>query len=99
MLNKHGHGMVYFGIKNDGTIFGQQLGKDTTSDISREIKNYIRPVISPSISCLDIENKTVIKVEAYGEDKPYAAYGRYYLRSDDEDFDNDKYSIGRIIHQ
>ncbi len=85
MLNKHGHGVVYFGVKNDGSIFGQLIGKDTTSDISREIKNYIRPIISPSISIVEADNKTIIKVEAYGEDKPYAAYGRYYLRSDDED--------------
>ncbi len=85
MLNKHGHGVLYFGIKNDGSIFGLQIGKDTTKSISKEIKNYIRPVISPTISLLEIDNKNIIKVEAYGEDKPYAAYGRYYLRSDDED--------------
>lgn len=85
MLNKHGHGILYFGVKNDGSIFGQQIGKDTTSHISKEIKNYIRPVVSPIITTLEMEQKNVIKVEAYGEDKPYAAYGRYYLRSDDED--------------
>lgn len=32
-----------------------------------------------------MENKKNVKVEVYGEDKPYSAYGRYYLRSDDED--------------
>ena len=85
MLNKHGHGILYFGVKNDGSIFGQQIGKDTTSNISKEIKNYLRPVISPTITLLEIDDKKIIKVEVYGEDKPYAAYGRYYLRSDDED--------------
>ncbi len=85
MLNKHGHGVLYFGIKNDGSVFGQPIGKDTTSNISKEIKNYLRPVVSPRITVLEKDNKTIIKVEANGEDKPYAAYGRYYLRSDDED--------------
>ena len=85
MLNKHGHGVLYFGVKNDGSIFGLQIGKDTTSDISKEIKNHIRPIVSPTISVEKISDKQVIKIEAYGEDKPYAAYGRYFLRSDDED--------------
>lgn len=85
MLNKHGHGVLYFGVKNDGSIFGQIIGKDTTSNVSKEIKNYLRPVVTPTITLLEMDNKTIIKVEAYGEDKPYAAYGRYYLRSDDED--------------
>ena len=85
MLNKHGRGILYFGVKNDGSIFGQQIGKDTTSNISKEIKNYLRPIISPTITLLEINDKKIIKVEVYGEDKPYSAYGRYYLRSDDED--------------
>lgn len=29
--------------------------------------------------------REVIKIEVCGEDTPYAAYGRYYVRSDDED--------------
>ena len=85
MLNKNGHGTLFFGIKNDGSIFGQPIGLNTTSDISREIKNHLRPVIIPSITIEQIDNKQVVKVEAYGEDKPYAAYGRYFIRSDDED--------------
>lgn len=85
MLNKSGHGIVYFGVKNDGSISGLQIGKDSTSDVSKEIKNYIRPIITPSISLENYDGKTIIKVEAYGEDKPYNAYGRYYVRSDDED--------------
>lgn len=85
MLNNHGHGVLYFGVKNDGTIFGQQIGKNTTSDISREIKNYLRPVVIPNIKIENIDDKSIIKIEVNGEDKPYSAYGRYYVRSDDED--------------
>lgn len=85
MLNKHGHGILYFGIKNNGAIFGQHIGQHTTADISKEIRNHIHPIISPKISNLIIDDKNVIKIEVTGEDKPYSAYGRYYLRSDDED--------------
>ena len=85
MLNKHGHGVLYFGVKNDGTVFGQQIGNNTTSDISKEIKNYLRPVIVPSISVEKVDEKQIIKIEVNGDDKPYCAYGRYFIRSDDED--------------
>ena len=85
MLNKHGKGTVYFGVLNDGTISGQQIGKDTTHDISVEIRNHIKPVIVPLIETLDENGKTIIKVSAKGNDKPYSAYNRYYIRSDDED--------------
>ncbi|MBI4712157.1 MAG: putative DNA binding domain-containing protein, partial [Planctomycetes bacterium] len=34
ILNKHGSGKLYFGVKDDGTSIGQSLGKDTLRDIS-----------------------------------------------------------------
>ena len=85
MLNKHGKGTVYFGVLNDGSINGQQIGKDTTHDISVEIKNHIKPVTVPTIETVEEDGKTIIKVSVKGNDKPYSAYGRYYIRSDDED--------------
>ncbi|MCF0109976.1 MAG: putative DNA binding domain-containing protein [Erysipelotrichaceae bacterium] len=85
MLNKHGHGLLYFGIRNNGLVCGQQIGMDTTNDISREIRNNIRPIIVPEISVVEMDEKEVVRVEVSGEDKPYSAYGRYYVRSDDED--------------
>jgi len=53
--------------------------------VSAAIKNHIRPTVNPKISIQEIDGKKVIKVEVFGEDTPYSAYGRYYLRSDDED--------------
>jgi ATP-dependent DNA helicase RecG len=85
MLNKGGYGTVYFGIKNNGEIVGQQIGEQTTQDISREIKTRIKPRITPKIEILDIDNKKIISVAVQGEDLPYSAYDRYYIRSDDED--------------
>jgi ATP-dependent DNA helicase RecG len=34
MLKKHRKGIVYFGIKDDGSVCGQEIGKKTTSDIT-----------------------------------------------------------------
>ena len=85
MLNKSGFGKVYFGIKNDGTIFGQEIGKNTTSDISKAIKLYLKPRITPKIDIIKKDNKNIISVYVQGEDTPYSAYDRYYIRSDDED--------------
>ena len=85
MLNKTGYGTVYFGIKNNGEIIGQQIGEQTTQDISREIKNKLKPRVTPTIKVLDFAEKRVISVYAQGEDSPYSAYDRYYIRSDDED--------------
>jgi len=33
MLNKHQHGEVWFGVKNDGTVAGQQISEKTIRDI------------------------------------------------------------------
>ena len=32
-----------------------------------------------------IDEKQIIKIEVNGDDKPYSAYGRYFIRSDDDD--------------
>lgn len=85
MLNKCGYGTVYFGIKNNGEIVGQQIGALTTRDISGEIKIRIKPRVTPKIDILDFDRKKVISVYVQGEDLPYSAYDRYYIRSDDED--------------
>ena len=50
MLNKHNNGTVYFGIKDDGTVCGQDIGKKTTSDISHEIRNNLKPIPNITIS-------------------------------------------------
>ena len=85
MLNKSGACTVYFGIKNDGTVIGLVVGDHTTSDISRAIKEHLKPTIIPTIELLTVEEKQIVSVKAQGEDTPYSAYGRYYIRSNDED--------------
>ena len=86
MLNKHGEGTVYFGIKNNGDIIGQKdLNENTLRDVSRKIVEGIKPQIIPHISLELIQDKKIIKVFAKGNNVPYSAFGKYYSRSFDED--------------
>lgn len=85
MLNKSGKGTLYFGVRNDGEILGQQIGDRTLREISQGIVNAIKPQIIPTIIVELCDDKNVIKVTVEGEEKPYSAYGKYYMRSADED--------------
>ncbi len=85
MLNKNGRGALYFGVRNDGEIVGQQIGDRTMREISQGIANAIKPQIIPTIIIELCDDKNVIKVTAEGGEKPYSAYGKYYMRSADED--------------
>ena len=85
MLNKSKKGVVYFGIKDDGSICGQKVGKKTTSDISREVRLNLKPMPDISINVESIDDKEIIKLGVSGSDTPYQAYGRYYTRVDDSD--------------
>ena len=85
MLNKNGKGTLYFGVRNDGEVLGQQIGDRTLREISQGIANAIKPQIIPTIIIELRDDKNVIKVSAEGDEKPYSAYGKYYMRSADED--------------
>ena len=85
MLNKHGGGELYFGVLNDGAPVGQMIGANTLRDISQSVSNHIEPQIYPKISEVVIDNKRCIHVEFSGEEAPYFAYGRVYVRVADED--------------
>lgn len=86
MLNKSGKATLYFGVRNDGEVVGQQIGEDTTRKISEAIANSIEPAIIPSISEEhDPSGLSYIRIETQGSDAPYSAYGLYYVRSADQD--------------
>lgn len=85
MLNKNGKGILYFGVRNDGEVVGQQIGDCTMREISQGIAHAIRPQIIPTIIMELCDDKNVIKVTATGDERPYSAFGKYYIRSADED--------------
>ena len=84
MLNKHGEGTVYFGIDDNGTIVGLDIGKKTKSDVIHELINNLKPLPATLNVDLNEENKIII-VHAEGKDAPYSAYKRYYIRLGDSD--------------
>ena len=85
ILNKHGGGDLYFGVQNDGTPVGQMIGEQTLRDISQAISNGIEPRIYPNINAVYIDRKHCIHIEFSGNNAPYFAFGRAYLRVADED--------------
>ncbi|MDP3728875.1 MAG: ATP-binding protein [bacterium] len=85
ILNKHKKGELYFGIKNDGLVIGQEVSEKTLRDISKTISDNIEPKLYPEIKTEIIENKKCIKVSFSGENVPYFAFGRAYMRVADED--------------
>ncbi len=50
ILNKHQKGTLLFGVKNDGTIVGQNVSDKSIRDISQTIANHIDPQIFPIIT-------------------------------------------------
>jgi len=85
MLNKHGGGELYFGVRNNGTPAGMGISEKTLRDISQAIANHIEPQIYPKINEVFIAGKPCIHVVFVGDVQPYYAYGRAYIRIADED--------------
>ena len=83
ILNKTTSGVLYIGVKPNGDVCGQQIGKDTLDDVAKYFKNYIRPMIYPSIKEEQYEGLSVIKVVFSGTERPYSSNGRYYKRVND----------------
>jgi len=84
ILNKHGNGTLYFGLKNDGTPNPFMINDSTLRDVSRKIYEAIKPQIYPDIHKSIMNGDEVIEVKFMGDDIPYSAFGKYYLRVADE---------------
>jgi ATP-dependent DNA helicase RecG len=85
ILNKHGIGTLYFGVKPNGDVCGQDVSESSLRDVSRSVYKSIRPQIYPVIEEVVLAGKYLIKVEFNSNNTPYSAAGRYYLRTTDED--------------
>ena len=87
ILNKHGSGTLYFGVRpRDGEVVGQDVSEKTLRDVSQAFGNRIEPAVVPTIERLITEDgKSYVKVTFSGDDRPYACDGRYRVRSADED--------------
>lgn len=86
ILNKHQRGTLYFGVKDDGEVCGQDIGKDTLRSLSRDIACQIKPPCWYQIEeKKSSDGKCFIEVQFAGSESPYSAFGRYYERFADED--------------
>ncbi len=66
ILNKHGKGLLYSGVRNDGEVIGQDVGEDTLRSISRAVHEHIKPAICPSISKKTFGGRDVVEVSFEG---------------------------------
>lgn len=70
ILNKHGHGELYFGVKPDGEVVGQEVSESTLRKVSQAIGNSITPPICPSIEAIEKETgRSYIKVKFEGKER------------------------------
>ncbi len=97
ILNKHGKGELFFGVNNAGVVIGQKISSKTLRDISQAISEHIQPKIYPEIEHILMEGKDCIRVKFSGNDAPYYAYGRVYMRVADEDRALSPMEIEKII--
>ena len=81
MLNKSGRGEVYFGIKDNGDVVGQEITDATVRQVASWISDKIEPAIFPTIErCETDAGLAFLRVGFSGLDAPYSADGRYFTR-------------------
>ncbi len=97
ILNKHQKGELYFGIKNNGGVVGQTVTEKTIRDISKSISDHIEPKIFPKIKEVVLEGKRCVHIDFSGENVPYYAFGRAYIRVGDEDKKLSSQELERLI--
>ena len=80
MANTDG-GHVLFGVRDDGTILGVQVGAQTRERVVQAITDNTDPTLYPSVEYVDLDGKTVIVVTvSRSEDRPHLLRGRAYKR-------------------
>lgn len=97
ILNKSGSGTIYFGVKDNGDVIGQLIGKETLSNLASKVKDSIRPNIYPTIETLTIDNKNVVKITFNGSNKPYSYKGSFYIRVEQQTLVIDHLVLREII--
>ena len=85
MLNKHGQAELWFGIAPNGKPVGLEISGKTLRDVSQQIGAHIEPRIYPEITEQTVAGKSCLRICVHGQQKPYFAFGRAYIRVADED--------------
>lgn len=56
MLNKHGRGELYFGVKDNGDVIGQDVSDATLRQVTSWVSDKIEPAVFPTVECLDADD-------------------------------------------
>ena len=99
MLNKHGHGVLYFGVRDDGTVIGQQISAKTLREVAQTIRARIVPAVYPQVERVNSYDRECVRVEVTGKDVPYASAGVYFTRVGDEDVRLSREELADILHE
>ena len=99
ILNKHQSGELYFGMKNDGTVIGQEISDESLRKVSQAIGNHIKPAIYPEITIQQFGDRQTILVRFEGSRCPYLAYNVPRIRVADEDLVMDQDTYDSMIRQ
>ena len=80
MLNHRG-GRVIFGVRRDGKVTGQIVGKDTLDDIAEQLQEMDPPAF-PSIDPVEVAagRAVVVVTVPSGSGRPYSYRGKAYRR-------------------
>jgi len=80
MANTDG-GHVLFGVRDDGTILGVEIGAQTKERVVRAITDNTDPTLYPSVEYVKLDGRTVIVVTVTRSDnRPHLVRGRAYKR-------------------
>jgi ATP-dependent DNA helicase RecG len=85
ILNKHGAGELWFGVAPSGKAVGLDVTDKTLRDLSQAIAAHIEPKIYPQVATQTVAGKSCIHIRFDGQNAPYFAHGRAYMRVADED--------------
>lgn len=85
MLNKKGHGTIYFGVDDKGTVKGQEITDNTYKTVTDMVLRDLEPKITPSFEVVKFVGENgrqmdVLKLAFSGEQAPYSAFGRFLVR-------------------
>lgn len=74
-------GSIYIGVKDDGSVAGVAVEKETIIQWINEVKSKTAPQLIPEVDTIETENKIVVRLSiAEYPVKPIAFRGRYYKR-------------------
>lgn len=74
-------GVLFFGVQDDGTVIGIDIGKNNLEKLTNKITSLTDPVIYPSVAIENIDDKQIIVIKVdESVNKPHLASGKAYKR-------------------